>query len=384
MKSFYKKEWLFVIILSFALGLRQMTMTMIMPFISVYSMSLKGSTPLLTGVALGIYGLMQAIFQIPYGMLGDRFGNKKMMLIGIVQVMLGLFLGYIAQNIYMLILSRALQGSGAILAIGYSWLATETRREVRTKALSIMGMVIGVTATLSFVFGPLLYHIMSIQQMFLVGSLLFGCIFIIILFGLSSEAVEKEVNPELEAFTWKILLKDRNFLVLNGLSFMNNYIITGAFLILPLIISQCIGLGQMWMVFTPSVCIALVYMKCITPYLDTKHTKRILFINTVLLAVGVALLFLAQQNTSMLYIGAITLMSGYIALATCIPTIVNNKVHDSNRGTVNGIVNSLQYVGAFFGAIISGVCMGYGMNVTIGALLCICVFFCATLFFYSE
>ncbi|MGL4662634.1 MAG: MFS transporter [Culicoidibacterales bacterium] len=384
MKSFYKKEWVFVIILSLALGLRQMTMTMIMPFISVYSMSLKGSTPFLTGVALGIYGLMQAIFQIPYGLLGDRFGNKKMMLIGIVQVMCGLFLGYMAHNIYILILSRALQGSGAILAIGYSWLATETRREVRTSALSIMGMVIGVTATLSFVFGPLLYHVMSIEQMFLVGAILFGVIFIIILFGLSDEHVEKEVNIEQDGLTWQMLFKDRNFCLLNGLSFMNNYIITGAFLILPLIIATRVGLGQMWTVFTPGVLIALVYMKLITPYLDRAFTKIILLVNTLILLFGVVLLLFANSNTVLLYTGVILLMMGYISLATCVPTIVNNKVHDSNRGVVNGVINSLQYVGAFVGAIVSGVCMNYGMNVTIVALCCVCALFCASLFFYQE
>lgn len=384
MQRFYKKEWIFVIILSVALGLRQMTMTMIMPFISVYSMGLKGSTPFLTGIALGIYGLMQALFQIPYGILGDRFGNKKMMLIGIVQVIAGLFIGYIAHNIYMLILSRALQGSGAILAIGYSWLATETRREVRTRALSIMGMVIGVTATLSFIFGPLLYHIMSIEQMFLVGALLFCGIFVIILFGLERSDVEEQESGEKEALIWKTLIKDRNFCLLNGLSFLNNYVITGAFLIFPLMIANRIGLGLMWSVFTPAVIVALVYMKIITPYLDKNSTKLLLFINTGLLLVGVLSLVIARNNTIVLYSGTLFLMSGYIALATSIPTIVNNQVTDSNRGAVNGVINSFQYIGAFFGAVISGFFLHWGVLAVIIGLFIVGALFYLSIFLYRS
>lgn len=384
MQKFYKKEWVFVIILSLALGLRQMTMTMIMPFISVYSMTLKGTTPLLTGVALGIYGLMQALFQIPYGILGDRFGNKKLMLIGIVQVIVGLFIGYIARDIYMLILSRALQGSGAILAIGYSWLATETRREVRTRALSIMGMVIGVTATLSFIFGPLLYHIMSIEQMFLVGALLFCGIFVIILFGLERSDVEVDNTGEKDVLIWKTLLKDRNFCLLNGLSFMNNYAITGAFLIFPLMIDRCIGLGMMWSVFAPAVLIALVYMKLITPHLDKKRTRTLLFVNTGLLLLGVLALVIARNNTVVLYGGTILLMSGYIALATSIPTIVNNQVADGNRGAVNGVINSFQYVGAFFGAVVSGFFLHWGILAVIIGIFIVSVIFYVSIFWYQQ
>lgn len=382
MKRLDRKEWVFVIILSAALGLRQMTMTMIMPFLSLYGMTLKGATPFLTGVALGIYGLMQAIFQIPYGMLSDRFGNKKMMLIGVIQVMIGLFLGYVAHTIYILILSRALQGSGAILAIGYSWLSSKTSTDVRTRALSIMGMVIGVTATLSFVFGPLLYRVMSVEHMFLVGALLFGFIFLLILFGLEDSKISKTTNVVFDSSWWK-LFKDWNFCLLNGLSFMNNYIITGSFLILPSIITKHIGLEWMWSVFTPAIICALLYMKFTTSLID-KKSLYFLVCDSILLFGGIGCLCIEDINSIFLYSGVIFLMTGYIALATHIPAIVNNQVDDDNRGMVNGVINSLQYVGAFFGAVISGAILHFGMSSVLLSLGAVILLFSLMLFSYKK
>ena len=133
---------LLVTTLGFALGMRQMAMTMVMPFISTYSKQLKYYTPVLAGVALGIFGLMQAVFQIFYGIWSDKQGNKRVMLCGLMQVVIGLVIAHFADNIYALIFARAMQGSGAVIAVGYSWVSGVcTNSKERLKSLSIISMM---------------------------------------------------------------------------------------------------------------------------------------------------------------------------------------------------------------------------------------------------
>ncbi len=201
---------MFICTLGFALGIRQMAMTMVMPFISVYSKTLAYSTPVLAGVALGIFGLMQAFFQIPFGVLSDKFGNKKIILIGLMQVIIGLLLAYFAKNIYLLIVARALQGSGAIIAVGYSWISSSIHCEKRTRAISIVGIILGFAATASFALGPIIHKYVSVNNMFLYCAFLILFSWIIILIFLREEKSynEKETNSKEEYFKNNINTKE--------------------------------------------------------------------------------------------------------------------------------------------------------------------------------
>jgi MFS family permease len=134
--------------------------------------SLGGYTPVLAGFAIGVFGLTQAIFQIPFGVLSDEYRNKKMMLIGLIQVAAGLFIAYISKNIGLLILARALQGSGAVIGVGYSWTASMVDEKERISAMSLLGAFISAAAALAFAIGPLLREIISVNLMFLFCAIL--------------------------------------------------------------------------------------------------------------------------------------------------------------------------------------------------------------------
>ncbi len=232
---FSKKELMFICTLGFALGMRQMAMTMVVPFISVYSKTLTYSTPVLAGIALGVFGLMQAFFQIPFGVLSDKFGNKKVILIGLMQVIIGLLLAYFAKNIYLLIIARALQGSGAIIAVGYSWISSNVYYDRRTRAISIVGIILGFAATASFALGPIIHKYVSVNNMFLYCALLILLSWIIILVFLKEKESykekfydEKESNYKRECFennidtkeVFHILLRNNVFVKLNIAGFL--------------------------------------------------------------------------------------------------------------------------------------------------------------------
>ena len=154
-------------------GLRMLGMFLILPVFALYAEHLPGGADhALIGLALGAYGLTQAILQLPFGMASDHFGRKRVIYLGLLLFALGSFVAASAHDIYMIIIGRCIQGSGAVSAAVTALLADLTREEHRTKAMAVIGMTIGLTFALSLVLGPWLYHLISIPGIFAMTGVL--------------------------------------------------------------------------------------------------------------------------------------------------------------------------------------------------------------------
>lgn len=375
-KVFSRKELLFLITISLALGIRQMAMTMVMPFISTYSNTLSYSNATLAGVALGIFGLAQAIFQIPFGIWSDKIGNKRVILIGLLQVIVGLVIAFLAKSVYMLILARALQGSGAVLATGYSWLIGSVDNNKRPQALSILGMIVGFAAASAFALGPLINNYLSVRQMFLICAILISLVWIVILIFL------KETNDK-SSYTIpgnqvkigdgiKILLKNRKFLGLNLAGFFNNYIMVSVFYIVPIYLEKITGTSGMWKIFLPAVIIAIIFMKKSIIFVEKGYSSNLIVLAFILSAIGI-LFYFKNQSFYFILIGSILFMTGYMLLATVIPSAANDIAENSYRGAANGIINSFQYVGSFVGSVITGALWSNHKNIAFLLIIAICI-----------
>ncbi|MCB2360625.1 MFS transporter [Clostridium estertheticum] len=375
-KIFTRNELLFLITISLALGIRQMAMTIVMPFISTYSRTLSYSNATLAGVALGIFGLTQAIFQIPFGIWSDKIGNKRVILIGLLQVIIGLVIAFLGKSIYMLIFARALQGSGAILASGYSWLICSVDNKKRPRALSILGMIVGFFAASAFALGPLINNYISVRQMFLVCALLISLVWIIILFFLketndeSSCAIPQNQNKIGEGI--KVLLRNKKFLGLNLAGFLNNYIMVSVFYIVPIYLEKITGASGMWKIFMPAVIIAIIFMKKSIIFLEKGSSSNLIMLAFILSAMGI-LFYFKNQSFYFILIGSILFMTGYILLATVIPSAANDIAENSYRGMANGIINSFQYIGSFVGSVITGLLWSNHKNIALFLIIAICI-----------
>lgn len=153
----------FLIALGSVVGLQTLSMTMLNSFVDLYGETLRWNTPFLCGLALGIYGLANAVFQIPYGSLSDRKGRRPVILMGLLLLSAGLFIGFLARDIYSLILSRAMQGCGAIQGIAYSWINDGVEDDKKSRAMSFAGIIVAIGGVGAFVGGPLLYNIMPVR-----------------------------------------------------------------------------------------------------------------------------------------------------------------------------------------------------------------------------
>lgn len=369
MKKIQNNIMLPVVMLSLALGLRQISMTIVTPFISTYCKDLIGYTPLLAGLAVGAFGLMQAVFQIPFGILSDRFGNKKIMIGGLTLVVVGLVLAYFANNIGLLIFARALQGSGAVIGVGYSWVAGLADDSSRTKAMSVLGAFISAAAALAFAVGPLLRGIMSVNWMFLAGAILLFANELYILFFIK-DTKSSENNNVPQGNDFHILLKNRTFVILNLAAFINNFIMMSVFYAVPYYIDTVTGQAGMWKIFIPAIAAAIIVMKFSTKWADKGHLNPVLTGAFLISCVGI-LFFFGKNSYAFLLIGTTLFMCGYISIATIVATDVNNIVEDRYRGTANGIFNSFQYVGNFAGALVTGAV--WSVSQTLAWILLICV-----------
>lgn len=373
---FSRKELLFLITISLALGIRQMAMTMVMPFISTYSKTLSHSNAALAGVALGIFGLTQAVFQIPFGIWSDKIGNKPVLLIGIMQVIIGLIIAFFAKSIYMLIFSRALQGSGAVIATGYSWVTGSVDNKKRPRALSILGIIIGFAAAASFALGPLINNYLSVRQMFLVSAILIFLVWIIILVYVKddedSNLHEIQENEISIRDGIKTLLKNKVFLGLNLAGFFNNFIMVSVFYIVPMYLEKITGITGMWKVFMPAVIIAIIFMRKSIKFIEKGYSKELITAAFIASAVGICFYF-NNKSFYFIFAGSILFMTGYICLATIIPSVANDIAENSYRGAANGIINSFQYIGSFVGAVITGALWNNHKNISLFLIIVISI-----------
>ena len=140
---------------------------LILPVLALYAGEIDGATPAMVGVALGIYGLTQALFQVPFGLLSDRFGRKPLLVAGLLLFALGSVIAARANSIEVVILGRALQGSGAIASVVLALLADLTREEQRTKAVAVVGASIGFSFLLALMLGPILDAVIGLSGIFL-------------------------------------------------------------------------------------------------------------------------------------------------------------------------------------------------------------------------
>ena len=344
-----------VVMISLALALRQMSMTIVAPFISTYCRSLVGYTPLLAGFAVGAFGLMQAILQIPLGVLSDRFGNKRVLLSGLALVIIGFIVGFFAKSIWTLILARLLQGSGAVIGVGYSWVAGLADDQSRTKAMSILGAFISAAAALAFAVGPILRNVMPVNRMFLAGAILLTLNSMYILFFLKDAGGGGNSIPHRGEIA--ALLKNRSFVMMNMVAFLNNFMMMSVFFAAPIYMDNVTGQNGMWKIFIPAIIIAIMFMKACVKWLDKGRVNPVLLVAFAVSFTSI-LFYFRPSSFVFLLLGTILFLCGYITIATVAATYVNEVMEDSLRGTGNGIFNSFQYIGNFAGALVTGAIWG--------------------------
>lgn len=370
----------------FALGsifaCRMLGLFMVLPVFSLYAEDLPHATPLLIGLALGIYGLTQALFQLPFGIWSDFTARKKVIAAGLVIFALGSLLAGLSHSIYGIILGRALQGVGAVGSTIIALVADLTVPEDRPKAMGIIGATIGLSFTLALILGPFLTRWCTVPDLFLLTAGMAAVSLVVLWRGVSPAPCHRNTTPirGLPQLLKK-LLSNKGLLRLDLSIFIAHALLTALFVALPLHLQQQVKLPaeQQWHLYLPVFLIAAIIIGGLLRRLRHSDQQQTYF----RVCVGLIVLSFAGfscQPTQLWAVGFVLLLFfvAFTLLEALLPSLVTALAPSDCRGTAIGIYSSCQFLGIFCGGVLGGGLLAY--NNTLGVfvgLLALSVFWLA-------
>jgi MFS family permease len=339
------------------ISLRMLGLFMILPVFALYAEQLQGVTPFLVGLAIGIYGLTQAMLQIPFGMLSDRIGRKPVIAAGLLIFAAGSVVAAMAHTIEGVILGRALQGAGAIAAAVMALTADLTSEEHRTKAMTVIGMSIGFSFVVAMVTGPLLNHWIGVPGIFgLIAVLALLGIALLYLIVPNPQRSVFHRDAEVEPAQFRQVLGNGQLLRLNLGIFTLHLALTASFVVLPLALvdSGLIAQHHTWL-YLPVMVLGMALAIPFIIVAEKKRRMKLVYIG----AVGVLLLaqlglFWGQHH---LWAIAVLLQFFFIAfnlLEATLPSLISKIAPAQSKGTAMGVYTSSQFIGAFIGGAAGG------------------------------
>ncbi len=316
-----------------------------------------GDDPARVGLAMGIYGLTQGMLQIPFGMASDRFGRKRVILIGLVIFAAGSFLAAWAPTLGWLIAGRSLQGAGAISAAVTALLADMTRDEVRTKAMALVGASIALMFALSLVLAPWLAGHIGLSGLFaLTGVLVLACMATVV-WGVPPEpALEAAPGSRLKGL--KDVLMHADLLRLDLGAFILHAVQLAMWVALPSMLVQA-GLAKAdhWQAYLPAVLLSFVFMGGLFA-LEARGRLKLAFLGSVALigAVQTGLWWALQMPPNVWLLGFLlfAFFVGFNILEASQPSLASRVAPAHARGAALGVYNTVQSLGFFVGGFGGG------------------------------
>jgi len=339
-------------------ALRMLGLFLILPVFAVHAKTLPGGqSATMVGLAMGIYGLAQSFGQIPFGVASDKYGRKKIIIIGLLLFALGSFLAAGATDIYWVIIGRAVQGAGAISAAVTAFIADSTREEHRTKAMAMVGGSIGLTFALSMVASPLLYEWVGMGGIFAITGVLSLAAIAMIIFVVPDAPMVKA-----KRVAWSEILRNGELMRLNIGVFSLHLTQMAMFVVMPSALVQYANLPvtEHWKIYLPVVLISFVLM--LPPvFVGEKQGKmKQVFVAAISLLLAVQIgMWLAFSQTAVywpLLVGL--LLAFFIAfnvLEASLPSLVSRIAPPAAKGAALGVYNTLQALGLFCGGALGGI-----------------------------
>lgn len=353
-------------------GLRMLGLFLILPVFAIYAESLAGATPMLIGVAIGAYGLTQALLQVPLGTLSDRLGRRPVILGGLLVFVAGSVIAALGDSIYTVILGRIVQGAGAVSSAILALSADLSRDAQRTKVMAIIGISVGASFMLALVAGPLIAGALGLSGIFWVTAGL-AVLAVVLLYlivpagGLPASRPETSVRLAM----LRRVVTDPNLVRLDVGIFVLHLVMTASFVVFPLVLRDRLGMneGDHWQIYIPVLLASVIAMG---PVIGIGERRRIMhrLQGGVVLTLALADLVLAGfLATPPVILFALWLFfTAFNILEASLPSLVSRFAPAESRGTALGVYSTAQFMGAFVGGVgggwlhgvagVSGVFMG--------------------------
>ncbi len=344
--------------LSAVFAVRMLGLFMVLPILPLFTQHLEHATPFLIGLAIGIYGLMQAIFQIPLGLLSDRIGRKPVIIGGLTVFAIGSMVAASSDNIYIVLIGRAIQGSGAIAATTMALAADLTREDHRAKVMGFIGMSIGIAFAVAMVLGPVISHLAGLSGVFWTTALLAIMGIALILFAVPTPKHTKlHRDAGIMGDYIKPVLQQSTLLRMNASVFILHLLMTANFSVLPLIFRDHLQLesAQHWKIYLPVLAVSLLFsLPMIIISEKYRKIKPVFIIAVTFLIISQIVLALSPFSFYPLLGAFLLFFIGFNYLEAVQPSLVAKYSDVNNKGTAMGVYSSSQFLGIFVGGLIGG------------------------------
>jgi predicted MFS family arabinose efflux permease len=343
---------------------------MLIPVFAIYGQHLNGFSPLWIGLAIGAYGLTQAILQIPMGWLSDRWGRHQVMLLGLTLFAVGSVVSALADSVYMVTLGRILQGMGAISGAVLALAADLTREEQRPKVMAVIGATIGLSFAVAMVAGPAIAAVSGLSGIFWFTAVLAVIGIFIVLLLVPRAQVQASDSEALArpGFIWQ-LMKHPQLLGLNIGVMLLHLFLTAIFVQIP---QQLLSLELLpanhWHIYLPVFILAFVLMVPMMILAMRRSQEKGYFLFAIGLLI-VSLLLMINLQLWTLAAALLLFFIGFNYLEASMPALVSRIAPAGQKGTAMGIYASLQFFGAFVGGVLGGTISGE-MGATMLFALC--------------
>ncbi len=345
--------------LAMVFALRMLGLFLILPVFAVHARGLPGGDqPLLVGLALGMYGLTQAVLQIPYGIASDRLGRKPVIIAGMLVFAAGSFLAAAAPDVMTVLVGRALQGAGAVSAAVTALIADHTRDSQRTKAMAMVGISIGLSFAVSMVAAPLLYSVIGMAGIFSVTGLL-ALAAVVAVWRLPSPPAGASPGAvaAVERSGFRDVLANADLLRLNFGVFVLHAVQMAVFVVVPNWLVEGAGLpiDAHWKLYLPVMGASVLLMMPAINWGERRgRVSTVLAAAIGLMLVVVVGLYWHPTGVIPMAILLAAFFAGFNVLEASQPSLVSKLAPPGTRGAALGVYNTTQSLGLFVGGGLGG------------------------------
>jgi len=336
---------------------RMLGLFMVLPLLALYAADLPGASPSMIGLALGIYGLTQALLQVPFGLLSDRIGRKPVIVAGMLLFAAGSLLAAEATTVGEIVVGRALQGAGAIAGTLMALVADLTRAEQRTKAMALVGISIGFSFTVALVLGPLVAGWGGLAAVFRLTAVL-ALVGIAMLLWLvpTPQAPAAQGDRQVRGSQLLATLLDADLARLNLGVFVLHFVLMAIFLQVPGMLELETGIGRdaHWSVYLPALLLSLLGMVPLMILAERMGRARRAFGIAVTLVLCSLFLMTGVRGALAVYAVIWLFFVGFNYLEATLPSLVSKTVGSQHKGTALGVFSTCQFLGAFCGGALGG------------------------------
>lgn len=371
----------------FSLGLlyasRMLGLFMVLPVFMIYGQTLEQANEVLLGLAIGAYGLSQAIFQIPFGTLSDRYGRKTLIFVGLLIFFCGSVLAASSENIYGVILGRFLQGAGAIASVLMALLSDLTSFESRTKAMAMIGMSIGISFTAALIIGPLIAASFGLQGIFWLTAV-FAVLGMVCLYFLvpTPLTLTKDRNSRIFKDQIMAVLQNSELVKLDFGIFTLHLCLTALFIAIPISLQQRMSIpgDEHWLIYLTVMVFSFFAMVPFIIYGEKKQQMRRTFLFAISLLMLSAFSFILTQETfSYFWCSLFFYFMAFNLLEASLPSLVSKLAPAASKGTAMGVYSTTQFLGAFVGGVSGGWLLSQfgekGVYLLVGCVCCLWLVF---------